>query len=355
MINNRISLAREYLKAAEADFILVTDINNVRYLTGFTGSTGVFILGLGEGWFLTDSRYTSQANKEVTTFPVMEFRSRIEGIASLLLGKSAKKIAFEAGNLTVATFNELAAALPGFELLPIATSFDALRTLKDQNELVLMSRTAELASAAFMSITDSIKPGARERDLALALEFAMKKSGADDKAFDFIVASGERGALPHGRASDKAINYGEMVTFDFGAVLDGYHSDETVTVAIGKVSDEQREVYDIVKSAHDRAMDAVRPGVTFKELDSKARGYIELKGYGAYFGHGLGHGVGLDVHESPTVTFRNDGFVEAGMVITIEPGIYIPGWGGVRIEDTVIVTESGFCCLTKVPKELMIL
>ena len=177
----------------------------------------------------------------------------------------------------------------------------------------------------------------------------------EDKAFDFIVASGVRGALPHGRASEKLIGCGELVTIDFGAVCNGYYSDETVTLAVGKPDDRQKEIYSIVRDAHDMALASVMPGITFKELDAKARSFIERKGYGCYFGHGLGHGIGLEVHEQPTVSFRSDGVVEEGMVFTVEPGIYIPGWGGVRIEDSVCVTADGYRCLTKVPKEMMII
>lgn len=182
----------------------------------------------------------------------------------------------------------------------------------------------------------------------------MKNAGAEEKAFDFIVASGTRGALPHGKASDKIIAAGELVTIDFGAVYKGYFSDETVTFAVGRTDPRQEQIYSIVKDAHDLAMAAVKPGITFKALDALARDYITEAGFGSNFGHGLGHGVGLEVHESPTVSFRNDGVVEEGMVFTIEPGIYIPGWGGVRIEDTVAVTVDGCDVLTKVPKVLQV-
>jgi Xaa-Pro aminopeptidase len=194
-----------------------------------------------------------------------------------------------------------------------------------------------------------------EAELALQLEFEMRRRGAEGRAFDFIVASGVRGAMPHGRASDKLMQAGELVTIDFGAVLDGYHSDETVTVAVGAISERQHKVYDTVLEAHDRAIAAVRPGITCKELDSIARSYIAEQGFGDYFGHGLGHGVGLEIHEKPVLSPRSDVVVEEGMVFTIEPGIYIPGFGGVRIEDTVVVTADGCRLLTTVPKRLQVL
>jgi Xaa-Pro aminopeptidase len=181
----------------------------------------------------------------------------------------------------------------------------------------------------------------------------MRERGADDRSFDFIVASGERGALPHGRASTKVLQRGELVTFDFGAVWDGYCSDETVTVSLGPPDSRQREIYRIVKEAHDLAIEAVRPGVPLRQLDGIARHYIDEAGYGNHFGHGLGHGVGLQIHEGPVVSPRSEAVAEEGMVFTIEPGIYVPGWGGVRIEDMVEVTADGCRVLTAVPKELI--
>jgi Xaa-Pro aminopeptidase len=221
--------------------------------------------------------------------------------------------------------------------------------------LRFLAGSADIASQALLGILDLIRPGVPEREVALGLEFAMKNAGADDKSFDFIVASGPRGALPHGKASDKKIQVGELVTLDFGAVYRGYHSDETVTVAVGTPDSRQKEIYSIVRDAHDKALEAVKPGISLKDLDGIARRYIEGKGYGNYFGHGLGHGVGLEVHEKPTVSFRSEQTAGEGMVFTIEPGIYIPDWGGVRIEDTVVVTQDGCRLLTSVPKELMIL
>ncbi|MDH3999419.1 MAG: aminopeptidase P family protein, partial [Desulfuromonadales bacterium] len=205
-------------------------------------------------------------------------------------------------------------------------------------------------SHCFNAIAPMIRPGVSERDIALELEFALKRYGAEEKAFDFIVASGPRGALPHGVASEKIIEEGELVTIDFGCRWEGYHSDETVTLAVGAPSAELCKIYDTVLLAHDQAMDAVAPGLPLAELDRVARDVISAAGYGEYFGHGLGHGVGLEVHEAPSVSPRSKMTVELGMVITIEPGIYLPDVGGVRIEDMVLVTPSGAETLTKIPK-----
>lgn len=354
MLNNRISSARRYLEKFGVDAIIFLNLGNIRYLTGFTGSDGAVVLCREQGWFLTDSRYTTQAETEVTGFTVSEYRSKLEAIASFLRKSAGTRFGFEAEHTTVSVYKALVEALPGTELIPIGAELDTLRIVKDANEINLMAQAAEIASTALLGVLEQLQPGTTEQSLALALEFAMKRAGAEEKSFDFIVASGTRGAMPHGRASNKVIKAGELVTIDFGAVYSGYHSDETVTVAVGAPDARQREIYGIVKDAHDLAIDAVRPGVSLKELDGIARNFIESKGYGTYFGHGLGHGIGLEVHEKPTVSFRGESVVEEGMVFTIEPGIYIPSWGGVRIEDTVVVTADGCRLLTKVPKELLI-
>ena len=213
-----------------------------------------------------------------------------------------------------------------------------------------IASAADLNAAGLAEVTAMIRPGVREKDIALALEFALRRLGAEEKAFDIIVASGVRGAMPHGVASDKILAEGEMVTIDFGCRLRGYHSDETVTLALGEVSDELRTIFEVVLEAHDRALEAVAPGVALSELDRLARDHIKACGYGDYFGHGLGHGVGLEIHEAPTVSPRSAAIAEEGMVFTIEPGIYLPGLGGVRIEDIVLVTADGHQTLTKIPK-----
>jgi len=352
---NRIFSARGCLERFDVDALLFFGLATIRYLAGFTGSDGALVVTREGGWFLTDSRYTTQASREVGGLEVREYRGKTEGVASLLKGEGGKRVGVDAEHTTVAQFRAIAEALPEVDFVPIGSELDELRLIKDSDEIDFLEKSASIASAALLDVLSQIRPGAVEREIALAMEFAMKRAGADDRSFDFIVASGPRGALPHGKAGDRQIDAGELVTLDFGAVYRGYHSDETVTVAVGEPDLRQREIYGIVKDAHDRAMDAVRPGVTFKELDGLARGYIGDKGYGDYFGHGLGHGVGLDVHELPVVSFKNEGRVEEGMVFTIEPGIYIPDWGGVRIEDTVLVEKDGCRLLTKVPKELMVL
>lgn len=351
---NRVTAVRRYLESSRSDALLVSDINNIRYLAGFTGSSAVLLLAATDGWFLTDSRYTEQARQEVRGCQIIEYSRMLEGIAGCVNAQGFRRIAFESGHVTVDFYNSLAGSIPDCEFVPLETGLDMVRAVKDEPELAALRRVAALASEAFSNILDRIRPGVREREVAIELEFAMRRAGIDNKAFDFIVASGERGALPHGKASERELRRGELVTIDFGGILDGYNSDETVTVAVGEPESRQREIYQVVKDAHDRAIDAASPGVQCRELDAIARDYIRSKGYGDYFGHGLGHGVGLEVHEKPVISPRSEEVVEEGMVFTIEPGIYIPGWGGVRIEDTVRIDRQGCELLTRIPKDLMV-
>jgi Xaa-Pro aminopeptidase len=334
--------------------MIVSNLSNIRYLSGFTGSEALLVLSQDEGWFLTDSRYTSQAGTEVTGARVVEFSNRLESLSAILKESGAVKVAFEASYTSVAAYRELMQRVPEVEFVPTDPEFSALRTVKDAAELELLEKVAAIASRSFLEIVGEIRPGAIESDIAWALEVAMRNGGAEGKSFDFIVASGVRGALPHGRASDKVIAAGELVTVDFGAFYQGYCSDETVTVCLGEPESRQREVYETVRVAQQLAIEAVRPGISFREVDAKARDYIAGKGYGQYFGHGLGHGIGLEVHEHPTASPRGIGLVEEGMVFTVEPGIYIPGWGGVRIEDSVVVERDGCRRITQVPKALLI-
>jgi Xaa-Pro aminopeptidase len=355
MLNNRISAARGCLERVGADLLLVTNLTNIRYLTGFTGSEALLVLSPEQGWFLTDSRYTSQAGAEVTGAQVVEFSNRLDSLAQILKDAGAARVAIEAGSMTVQLFQEIQGKVPGIELVAVDAPFAALRTVKDAGELEILERVAAIASQALLETLPRVKPGAVESDVAWALEVAMRERGAENKSFDFIIASGERGALPHGRASEKRLAAGELVTLDFGAIYRGYCSDETVTVALGEPDDRQREVYETVRMAQQMAIEAARPGMNLRDVDAIARDYIAAKGYGEYFGHGLGHGVGIDIHEHPTVSPRSTTVVEVGMVFTVEPGIYIPGWGGVRIEDTVVMEPGGCRRITRVPKELMIL
>lgn len=354
MSEPRLSAAMRAIEPLNADALLVLGRINIRYLSCFTGSDGALILSGHERSLLCDSRYTLQAASEAALFAISEYKLKLEGIAAFIAGKGLRRVAFDAEQVSVAFFNMLAKALPDVEFIPLNDQLDQIRSVKSPDEIAAIAFAAELASSAFEELLPLIVPGVAEKELALKLEILMKEKGADEKAFDFIVASGPRGALPHGRPTDRLLSAGEMVTIDFGVCCNGYHSDETVTLAVGKPESRLLEAYEVAKKAHDLAVSAVRPGIDCRSLDAIARGYIDSCGYGEFFGHGLGHGVGLEIHEKPTISSRSSQVVAEGMVFTIEPGIYIPGFGGVRIEDIVEVTFDGCRVLSKVNKELLV-
>ena len=350
----RVFGARRVMASVRAEALLVLGLINIRYLGGFTGSDAVLCLGLENGWLLCDSRYITQAALETEGFAITEYLLKVDGIADLITGQGWKRVAFDAEKTPYALFKSLAAALPEVEFIPLGAELDELRGVKSDAEIAAVAHSCSLASTGFNKLLEFIRPGITEKELALELEILLRRAGADNKAFDFIVASGERGALPHGVATSKCLQKGELVTIDFGVCCNGYHSDETVTVAVGGADERQRKIYAVVKEAHDLALQAVRPGIACLELDSIARRSINRHGLGEFFRHGLGHGVGLEIHEKPTLSPRSEQALVEGMIITIEPGVYIPGWGGVRIEDTVVVTTDGCRTLTEVPKELII-
>ncbi|MDH3393924.1 MAG: Xaa-Pro peptidase family protein [Desulfobulbaceae bacterium] len=338
------------LSELNLDALIFCQPENIRYLCGFTGSDGVLLITPDHLVFLTDSRYTTQANAEVAADRFVEYTIQIDGVAEQLLSLKVTRIGFEA-NLAFGIVKGFQKhGDPDWQWFDLKDELLSLRLHKTADEIKAIASAADLNAAGLAEVTAMIRPGVREKDIALALEFALRRLGAEEKAFDIIVASGVRGAMPHGVASDKILAEGEMVTIDFGCRLRGYHSDETVTLALGEVSDELRTIFEAVLEAHDRALQAVAPGVALSELDRLARDHIKACGYGDYFGHGLGHGVGLEIHEAPTVSPRSAAIAEEGMVFTIEPGIYLPGLGGVRIEDIVLVTADGHQTLTKIPK-----
>ncbi len=354
MTKQRLLAARSIMESANAEALLVTGLINIRYLSGFTGSDALLYLDSGGQWLFCDSRYKTQATLESPDFEITEYRLKIDGISAFISARGVKRVAFDSEKTSCSLFNTLSASLPGVELIPFAGELDELRSVKSSAEIEAVAASCALASASFNQILEFIRPGISERELALELEIILRRAGADGKAFEFIVASGERGALPHGAATGKILKKGELVTIDFGIRCNGYHSDETVTVAIGYADERQREIYALVKEAHDLALNAVKPGISCCELDAIAREVIAREGFGDYFGHGLGHGVGLEIHEKPTISSRSEMKVCEGMIFTIEPGVYIPGWGGVRIEDTVVVTAESCRLLTQVSKELIV-
>lgn len=340
----------------QLDGILFTGLENIRYLCGFTGSDGAFVITQKDSFFLTDSRYWTQADEEVCGSRIIHYKKKMEGIASLLLDLKLNHIGFESTSLAFASHQFLLSRLVNeAKLVPMENELKNLRAVKDTQEITLIRRAIDISSKAFFHIMEILKEGIQEREVALEMESFMKRRGADALGFDIIIASGKRSALPHGRAGEKQIERGDLILIDFGSRFDGYHSDQTRTVVCGNPSPEQKKIYQIVKDAHDRAIEKVRPGIPIHEIDAAARDYIRDSGYDEFFGHGTGHGIGLAVHEDPVVNFENKDLIQEGMVFTIEPGIYLPALGGVRIEDMIRVTSNGAEVLTYLPRELKII
>jgi Xaa-Pro aminopeptidase len=351
----RIDRLRALLAPQQLDAILIAKPENRRYLTGFTGSAGAALVTAREALLLVDFRYVEQAAAEAPDCEVVRVpRPTADAITELVRRKELLRIGFEPDGLTYKEHDQLASALRPIAFLPV-DGIDRLRWIKDPDEQALIREAAAIADAGFKHIQRFLRPGVQEREVALELEFFMRRQGAEKEAFETIVASGVRSSLPHGRASDKKLGPGEFVTLDFGAVIRGYHSDCTRTVALGHVSPRQREIYDLVLTAQQTALAGLRPGVNARDVDALARQVIADAGHGEHFGHGLGHGVGLAIHEGPTLSPREDATLEAGMTVTVEPGVYLPGWGGVRIEDLVVLTAQGCEILTRTPKQLLIL
>jgi len=351
VIEQRNSFIQDLLSTEKLDALLIFGLPNIRYLTGFTGTDGVLLIRSSESVFLTDSRYLAQAQKQASVEHIHCYKNKLQALADELGEAGSHRVGFDADIVSVSQFEALAKLADHINWCPLSAQLQTLRGVKSAEELVALKSAANLNDQAFAAVLPLIQPGVTEREIALELEFALKRSGGEANAFDFIVASGTRGALPHGVATEKKLFAGDLVTIDFGTRVDGYHSDETVTLAIGKVDRKLRQIFDIVLEAHDSALAAIQPDMAICDLDAVARDFINSKGYGDDFGHSLGHGVGLEVHEYPAVSSRSEQKLLEGMVITVEPGIYIPGLGGVRIEDTVVVTTGGFETLTKIPKQ----
>jgi len=354
-VADHLERTRAYLAAAGADALLVVRPENRRYVTGFTGSAGFAVVTPADALLAVDFRYYEQAAAQAPACRVIRGGADpAAALAEAVKPLGPGRIGFESEFLPYAQAERLRERFAPAELVPLA-DVDRIRWVKDAAEIAAVVRAAEIAETAFRHLLEVLRPGMTEQDAALALEIAIRRGGGERLAFETVLASGPRGALPHGRATNRVMAAGEFVTVDFGAVFEGYVSDCTRTVALGRVDGRQREVYGVVLAAQRRALEAVRPGVACRDVDAAGRAVIAAAGFGEAFGHATGHGIGLDVHEGPAVSPRSDAVLEAGMIVTIEPGIYVPGWGGVRIEDAVVVTADGARVLGGLTTELLIL
>jgi len=349
------------LSEMELSAFLITDPFSLRYYTGFRGGEGTAVVTKTKKYLFVDSRYTEAAQKETeekkTGFQVYEFNR--EKTLSMYFKDifdcdSCVQVGFEDQSMSYHEFITYQKMIGSENILkPLNDKLLIPRQIKSKEELVLLKKAEEIGDAAFMKILDFIKPGITELEVAAELEYQMKKHGASGFSFDTIVASGIHSSMPHAIPDEKIIENGDFVTMDFGCLYKGYCSDMTRTIVVGKASCEQKKMYNIVLEAHLAAMEKIHAGMICKDVDKIARDYISNAGYGEYFGHGLGHSVGLYIHESPALNTRDTTVLSAGMIETIEPGIYIPGFGGVRIEDMGVVTEEGFETFAHSPKNLI--
>lgn len=353
MFKKRIEKLREKMKHKGLDGVLLVGDPNRNYMSGFTGDESFAIIGLDRAIFITDSRYIEQAAAQVKEFEVKQYKGKIEEFLKDVVEElRIKTLGFEEDILTFnrySTYNDKM----NCELVPMDGMVEELRLIKDSDEIAAIRKAASIADEAFIKILQFVKPGMCEREVGVELEYWMKRFGASGLSFPSIVASGERSSLPHGQPTNKVIKMGDFLTLDFGCVYNDYCSDMTRTIVMGNATEKMTEIYNIVLKAQEAALKCFKPGVTGAEVDKVARDIIKENGYGNYFGHGLGHGVGREIHENPRVSPMGNTILEAGMVVTDEPGIYLPNEFGVRIEDLVLITTDGCEVLSRSPKNMI--
>lgn len=354
---NRLEKIKSNFSELSIDSFLVKNLPNIRYVSGFSGSAASLLITKDKDHFVTDFRYKSQSAKEVYhNFEILIYvQNSMKFLKDMIQMHNLKRIGFESNFLTFNDAENLRKEFSDVEFVPVDSLIEKIVICKNEKEIELTKKAVDITDRTFSDLLNIIKPGMTEREVSAHISYLQKLYGADGDSFDAIVASGERSAFPHARPTDKKIISGELLKLDFGCTVEGMKSDMTRTIAIGNVSDECKNIYNIVKEAQQRALDTVKAGINTKVLDASARDFIKEKGYGNSFGHGLGHGLGYDIHEKPAVNERSDYKLEVNNIITIEPGIYVEGLGGVRIEDDVIVKENGCEILNKSSKELIVL
>ncbi|WP_236791259.1 Xaa-Pro peptidase family protein [Amycolatopsis sp. GM8] len=346
---------RALVRAAGADALLVTNLLNIRYLTGFTGSNAALLLdaeGDERTLFCTDGRYVTQSQEEVPDLELVNDRASAAALAKRAKGRTG----FESQHVSVEQYETLHALAEDAELARTPGLVERLRLIKDEHEIGALRKACAAADAALAQLIErgGIRPGRTEREVARELENLMLDHGSAARSFESIVAAGPNSAIPHHRPTGAVLATGDFLKLDFGATVEGYHSDMTRTLVLGKAAGWQRELYDLVSQAQTEGSAAVRPGAVTKDVDKAARGVIERAGHGDEFSHGLGHGVGLEIHEAPSLAKKGDGTLAAGMTVTVEPGVYLAGRGGVRIEDTLVVRDTVPELLTLSGKDLVV-
>lgn len=350
MLTERAMIS-DFLKESGVDAAFIEKDENCRYISGFTGSDSYLFLTADDCYLLTDSRYTEQAKEEAKGFTIIDYAGKLAKTVGELSAKHhVTRFGIEAG-MTYKMYLSFDEVLPETDFVFVVP--DTLRQIKSAEEIRLIEEACRISDLGFEKTVPYIKAGVTEAELRTILECAMLEAGSEGKSFDTIVASGWRSAYPHGTATDKVIEEGDLVTFDFGAIYHGYHSDITRTVAVGEISERQRYIYDAVLGCNEHIEKILRAGLVAADVDQESRKYLKEKDLDKWFGHALGHSVGLEIHEIPTLSPRDHTVLCAGMTETVEPGVYIPGVGGVRIEDTVVIEKDGISILTKFPKKFL--
>ncbi len=352
----KINKLQDFLKNSH-EAILIHSPENRRYFTDFPSTDGYLVITKNDAVFFTDSRYIEAAQKNASCKAQLVTKASVE-IKDYLKEKNILKAYTERERLTVSMADFFKTAFLPCRVTPskkLETKINELRMVKNEDELCNIRKAQQIAEEAFEHILTFIRPGVTEKRIALELDFYMLSHGAEALSFETIAVTGKKTSMPHGVPNDTVVEIGDFITMDFGAVYKGYHSDMTRTVAVGEVSAEQRKIYEIVLSAQKASLEILKKGISCKEADKAARDIITDAGYGDYFGHGTGHGVGIEIHELPNLSPRSDAILQVGNVVTVEPGIYIPNKFGVRIEDMALITENGYENLTNTPKELIIL
>ncbi|HUN65367.1 MAG TPA: aminopeptidase P family protein [Bacteroidota bacterium] len=355
-MSSRIQQLRRQFSRLSIDAFLVMFPPHVRYLTGFSGSNALCFISDDQQVLVTDGRYIAQVRKEVRGWRIYVTQDALfEEARAQRLFRAGMRIGIDGNTFSLSQYRLLKKSFPKVKFLPKVDTLERLTAVKDEQEIALIARAAAISDRVFREILGILRPGLKELDVAAELTYRQKTHGAEADAFEAIVASGERGAMPHGRASVKKLKRGELITLDFGCIVGGYHSDLTRTVALGAPPAEARKIYAIVLEAQQAAIARASNGVKAKEVDAAARTIIRNHGYEKFFRHSLGHGIGLQIHEQPRISMLSKATLEPGNVVTIEPGIYLPGFGGVRIEDDIVIRKGAAEILNHSSKDLLIL
>jgi len=345
--NKRLNRVKGLLEKHDVDSILVTKPQNVRYISGYTGEDACLLITPSKRYLITDERFALQAKKDVRDFSIVIAGPSLPDVITGLARKAKiGRLGFESSDLSYASYERIKSGVKGAEAVSVHGMIEAIRQVKDEAEIGLIRDSVNILENAVTYFRSILKPGLSENDLAARTEYFIRAASGEWASFELIVASGANSAFPHARPGDRLIRPNDMVLLDLGVSYEGYKSDLTRVFFLGKIDSEHKRIYSIVKEAQRRSIKAIKPGARISDIDKIARGFINGKGLGKRFGHALGHGIGLEVHESPSISSRNHAALKTGMVFTVEPAVYIPGWGGVRIEDMVLVTRKGCEVLT---------